>query len=307
MQTSVKPSVFLICGHGIHCDCLNKYLQVSTLFQSPDFQNNYICPICQKTIIKADAYFASLDQWVAENPMPEEYQDWTRTIICNDCEKENVVKFNFFYHKVGERRERKLTWQCPNCSSYNTKPIQTFGRNKEVVEQVVCFVCFLIQWIGLFIQFSKFMRLLVALATLLLLGFAHGHKDNFICRNCGKDLASSAFFLEGNSPNSIGYGRDALIPEEYEVFYEEFQPAVRYPYSTSLIVQSSGEVTKLYYMEEIEEQSVSILPEKKKSDRFPGFTYQTIICRICKQPIGYLYSPVDRDVTNMIETRKTLQ
>lgn len=148
MQTSVKPSVFLICGHGIHCDCLNKYLQVSTLFQSPDFQNNYICPICQKTIIKADAYFASLDQWVAENPMPEEYQDWTRTIICNDCEKENVVKFNFFYHKVGERRERKLTWQCPNCSSYNTKPIQTFGRNKEVVEQVVCFVCFfnLVDW-----------------------------------------------------------------------------------------------------------------------------------------------------------------
>lgn len=58
-------------------------------------------------------------------------------------------------------------------------------------------------------------------------------------------------------------------------------------------------------MEEIEEQSVSILPEKKKSDRFPGFTYQTIICRICKQPIGYLYSPVDRNVANMIETRKT--
>ena len=58
-------------------------------------------------------------------------------------------------------------------------------------------------------------------------------------------------------------------------------------------------------MEEIEEQSISILPEKKKSDRFPGFTYQTIICRICKQPIGYMYSPVDQDVVNMIETRKT--
>ena len=39
--------------------------------------------------------------------MPEEYQDWTRTIICNDCEKENVVKYNFFYHKVGERRGKK--------------------------------------------------------------------------------------------------------------------------------------------------------------------------------------------------------
>ena len=50
-----------------------------------------------------------------------------------------------------------------------------------------------------------------------------------------------------------------------------------------------------YYVEEIEEESVSILPEKKTSTHFPGFTYQTVICRICKQPVGYLYSPTPQE------------
>ena len=28
MQTSTRPALFLICGHGIHEDCLNEYLKV---------------------------------------------------------------------------------------------------------------------------------------------------------------------------------------------------------------------------------------------------------------------------------------
>lgn len=28
MQTSTRPALFLICGHGIHEDCLKEYLKV---------------------------------------------------------------------------------------------------------------------------------------------------------------------------------------------------------------------------------------------------------------------------------------
>ena len=28
MQTSTRPALFLICGHGIHEDCLDEYLKV---------------------------------------------------------------------------------------------------------------------------------------------------------------------------------------------------------------------------------------------------------------------------------------
>lgn len=36
-------------------------------------------------------YFSMLDQWVEENPMPEEYRDLTQSIYCNDCEVTSVV------------------------------------------------------------------------------------------------------------------------------------------------------------------------------------------------------------------------
>lgn len=45
-------------------------------------------------------YFSMLDQWVEENPMPEEYRDLTQSIYCNDCEVTSVVPYNFLYHKV---------------------------------------------------------------------------------------------------------------------------------------------------------------------------------------------------------------
>ena len=53
-----------------------------------------------KSITDTTMYFRYIDQWVQDNPMPEEYQGWTRTIYCNDCEKRSKVAFNFLYHKV---------------------------------------------------------------------------------------------------------------------------------------------------------------------------------------------------------------
>ncbi|CBK20190.2 uncharacterized protein [Blastocystis hominis] len=81
--------MFLVCGHGIHESCLKEYLKT-----------NYICPLCQKTIADAGELFMRMDKWVKDNPMPAPYNEWKRSIFCNDCEKRSTVPFNFFYHKV---------------------------------------------------------------------------------------------------------------------------------------------------------------------------------------------------------------
>ena len=130
MQTSTKPAIFLCCGHGIHESCLDEYLKVG-LRPRDEIQTNYVCPICQKTIIDTKDYFALLDRWVETHPMPEEYKDWTRTIYCNDCEQTNVVPFNFLYHKV--QIKESIYLQCPNpkCNSYNTKVIQSQKRDER--------------------------------------------------------------------------------------------------------------------------------------------------------------------------------
>ena len=60
--------------------------------------------MCQKTIVNPEGLFRYYDQWVQDNPMPEEYADWKRTIYCNDCERKSTVPFNFLYHKV------RLVW-----------------------------------------------------------------------------------------------------------------------------------------------------------------------------------------------------
>ena len=48
----------------------------------------------------------------------------------------------------------------------------------------------------------------------------------------------------------------------------------------------------MYYFDSIDERNVIILPEKKPSQHFLGFTFQSVVCRQCKAKIGYLFSPV---------------
>lgn len=48
-------------------------------------------------------------------------------------------------------------------------------------------------------------------------------------------------------------------------------------------------------MSDVDEKSVTILPEKKKSTHFTKYTYQSVVCNRCKQLVGYLYSPMETD------------
>jgi hypothetical protein len=97
MFTSPKKIVFMKCGHSIHADCYEKLLGME-----------YKCPICQKSLVNMETQWRSLDASIAEQPMPEEYQNRFAIILCHDCSAKSAVRHHFLGHK------------CDVCKSYNT-------------------------------------------------------------------------------------------------------------------------------------------------------------------------------------------
>ena len=75
---SVDPTTVLRCGHTIHSQCLAD-LERNTSAICP------CCPICKKSLGDYSRYWRALDSEVAASPVPEEYQGWEATILCNDC------------------------------------------------------------------------------------------------------------------------------------------------------------------------------------------------------------------------------
>jgi len=99
MFTSTVPVCILKCGHYIHIPCLDEYTE-----------QDYRCPICMKSLGDMSHRWTQLDAYLAENPMPEEYNK-TTTILCHDCGDKTETAFHFLYHKC-------------SCGSYNTTQAQ---------------------------------------------------------------------------------------------------------------------------------------------------------------------------------------
>eukprot|EP00741_Cyanophora_paradoxa_P007218 tig00001094_g6984.t1 len=68
MFTSTTPVMFLACGHCMHVACFEQYTMT-----------NYVCPICSKSLGDMSAYFARLDEHLAQEQMPDEYSDMRRS------------------------------------------------------------------------------------------------------------------------------------------------------------------------------------------------------------------------------------
>ena len=101
--TSTHPVMFMLCGHAIHTGCFCKM----------EMRSSHQCPICQKSVRDMRWLYERLDEVLAVQQMPEEYANDRSLILCNDCEKRSETKYHFLYHK------------CQQCSSYNTKVIET--------------------------------------------------------------------------------------------------------------------------------------------------------------------------------------
>lgn len=100
MFSSIIPVIQMKCGHFIHRKCFNEMVNIS-----------YKCPLCSCSIVETDELNKLIDIEVLNTPMPEIYKDVDVNILCNDCHKENKIK----YHIIGQK--------CSDCGSYNTRNI----------------------------------------------------------------------------------------------------------------------------------------------------------------------------------------
>ena len=98
----------LKCGHYMHEECMTFMLKTENATIA-----SYRCPTCQKTIVDLSSYWQALDNEISHVPMPQEYINEKRKIICNDCRIETTAPF----HVLG------LKCQNIECGSYNTKNI----------------------------------------------------------------------------------------------------------------------------------------------------------------------------------------
>lgn len=104
LHNSLATCRLTSCGHAIHHDCLVSYTQ----------SGSYTCPICHKCLVDMSDHFRRIDEHLARERMPEEYQNKVSRIYCHDCERKTLAPYHFNYHKCGNRE----------CGSYNTNVLE---------------------------------------------------------------------------------------------------------------------------------------------------------------------------------------
>jgi hypothetical protein len=97
--SAVNDSPYILkCGHSMHTSCFYQSIQ----------SQNFFCSLCKKSMIDLSSHWRIVDDTIVTHQMPEEFQDWTSEIHCNECEKKSNAKYHFAYHK------------CQHCQGYNT-------------------------------------------------------------------------------------------------------------------------------------------------------------------------------------------
>ena len=88
------------CSHLLHYKCYKEMLG----------QGLYACPTCGLAMQDMSSAWRSIDREVQSTPMPREYADLHRVILCRDCNKKTTAVFHIVGMKCGEE----------GCGSYNT-------------------------------------------------------------------------------------------------------------------------------------------------------------------------------------------
>ena len=71
-----------------------------------------------------EMYFNRIDEVMASEQMPAEYDRYRSEVFCSDCERKSTTKFHFIYHKC----------QYSDCKSYNTKVVKTWELGEGEIE-----------------------------------------------------------------------------------------------------------------------------------------------------------------------------
>lgn len=80
---------------------------------------NFRCPMCGKSTVCMTEHWKHLDNEIANTPMPAEYENVLKWILCKDCQAASSVKF----HVLGMK--------CAECGSYNTCEREAPMQNAE--------------------------------------------------------------------------------------------------------------------------------------------------------------------------------
>lgn len=107
MFTSSTDVVSMKCGHYMHRDCYNAYMQ-----------SDYKCPMCKKSAVNMELQWRKLRDAIESQPMPAQFADTKVVIHCNDCS----VKSTSSYHWLGN--------QCAHCESFNTNELRLLVGNE---------------------------------------------------------------------------------------------------------------------------------------------------------------------------------
>jgi len=88
------------CGHLLHQKCYSEMMK----------KGMYSCPMCGQAMQNMSDVWARLDSEIEMTPMPREYAELYRGILCKDCNKKSTAKFHIVGMKCG----------IDTCGSYNT-------------------------------------------------------------------------------------------------------------------------------------------------------------------------------------------
>ncbi|KAL1639636.1 hypothetical protein SLS58_007695 [Diplodia intermedia] len=107
MFTSSTDVVSMKCGHYMHRNCYDAYMQT-----------DYKCPMCKKSAVNMELQWRKVRDAVDSQPMPAQFADTKVVVHCNDCS----VKSTAQYHWLGN--------QCAHCESFNTNELRLLSRNE---------------------------------------------------------------------------------------------------------------------------------------------------------------------------------
>jgi len=100
IHNSRDPAHVPPCSHLLHQKCYSEMLK----------KGMYACPMCGLAMQNMSDVWARLDSEIAITPMPREYAELYRGILCKDCNKKSTAKFHIVGMKCG----------IDTCGSYNT-------------------------------------------------------------------------------------------------------------------------------------------------------------------------------------------
>lgn len=110
IKTSIKPVVFMQCGHTMHAHCFDEYTT-----------EYYYCPLCHKSLTDMTEYFEEIRRALEQETLPEEIRNRGATVFCHECDKRCETNYHYMH------------LMCQRCKGFNTTLIKWYEKSNPTV------------------------------------------------------------------------------------------------------------------------------------------------------------------------------